>query len=73
MVETGNVTSSSYHRVKFVDLILYNCAPINFVLYYDRLGSSTQTSEQDTKEQIRAVKPQGSSIPAQSSVIIDGE
>ncbi|XP_022642564.1 double-stranded RNA-binding protein 1-like [Vigna radiata var. radiata] len=34
-------------------------------------GSSTQTSEQDTKEQIRAVKPQGSSIPAQSSVIID--
>jgi len=40
---------------------------------YDRLESSTQTSEHCTKEQIRAVKPQDSSIPAESSVIIDGE
>ncbi|TKY46846.1 Double-stranded RNA-binding protein 1 [Spatholobus suberectus] len=35
-------------------------------------GSSTQTSKHDTKEQIGAVKPQDSPIPAQSSVIIDG-
>lgn len=62
----------SYHRVEVFDLILYNCAPINFVLY-DRLGSSAQTSEHDIKEQIRAVKHQDSSIPAQSSVTKDGE
>jgi len=73
MVETSNITLSSYNRVEFVDLTLYNCAPINFVLYYDRLGSPRQTSKDDTKEQIRAVKPQQSSTPAQFSVIIDGE
>ncbi|KAG4923974.1 hypothetical protein JHK87_049514 [Glycine soja] len=36
-------------------------------------GSSTQTSEHDTREQIGEVKPQDIPIPAQSSVIIDGE
>ncbi|XP_027931382.1 double-stranded RNA-binding protein 1-like [Vigna unguiculata] len=34
-------------------------------------GSPRQTSKDDTKEQIRAVKPQQSSTPAQFSVIID--
>ncbi|RZB51443.1 hypothetical protein D0Y65_048035, partial [Glycine soja] len=34
-------------------------------------GSSTQTSEHDTREQIGEVKPQDIPIPAQSSVIID--
>jgi len=63
---------ASYHRVEVVDLILFNCAPINFVLY-DVLGSSTQISESCTQEQIRAVKPKDSSIPAQSSVIRNGE
>lgn len=42
-------------------------------MLYDCLGSSTQTSEHDTREQIGEVKPQDIPIPAQSSVIIDGE
>lgn len=59
------------HRLEDVALYLYNFTPI-FVLY-NHLGSSTLTAECDSKEEVRAVKPEDSPIPAHSSVIIDGE
>lgn len=43
------------------------------IVLFDCLGSSTQTSEHDINEQIGEVKPRDVPIPAQSSVIIDGE